>query len=196
MAVAAPVRLCTQCRGASQTRLGSTWARGCGIAPAPRCPCRRGVLSAAHWRARAGAAARRTHQISNLTVVSFTVTVCVRKAAPMVDSCRVAKGNQRAPRVATAAAARLRDSPGSRRTGPSRTAGRGWTCRRPCRRAAPLQRRARVSALARPLPCTRRTATRRRLQRAVASTRARCRTAPPSLRSDADRSSAARAAGA
>ena len=39
------------------------------------------------------AAARVAHQISNLTVVSFTVTVCVRKAAPMVDSCRVESQN-------------------------------------------------------------------------------------------------------
>ena len=62
MAAAAPVG-CDACQRAGRphgrargTRLGSTWARGCGTAPAPRCPCKREVQRAMHS---AGAAARR-----------------------------------------------------------------------------------------------------------------------------------------
>ena len=81
----------------------------------------------------------------------------------MVDSCGAfARAHAQAPRLkhththpeAAAAccacpAARVR-APGSRRTAPSRSAARGWTCRPPCRRGAPAWHSSRLRQRRRP----------------------------------------------
>ena len=133
--------------------LGSTSARGCGSAPALLYPCGDGdVRPSRHTTAACIQTLHgpQAHQISNFTVVSFTDTVCVRNAAPMVDSCRRARRRdaQRlcAHMVGPAARLAARHAPGSQRIGPSRSAARGWTCRRPCRRAAPARGATRVLA--------------------------------------------------